>query len=32
MLIGGLAASINGFSLPMFSFIFGEMIDAFGPE
>ena len=27
MAIGGIAASINGFALPAFSFIFGQMID-----
>ena len=32
MIIGGIAASINGFSVPLFALIFGEMADAFGPQ
>ena len=32
MIFGSLSAVINGFSLPMFSFIFGEMSDSFGPN
>ena len=32
MVVGALAATINGFAFPMFSFIFGEMTDSFGPD
>lgn len=32
MTIGFLAACANGLSLPFFSLIFGDLIDAFGPE
>ncbi len=31
MIIGVIAAIINGFCLPSFNFIFGEMVDAFKP-
>jgi len=30
MTIGALAAAINGFAMPVFSFIFGQMVDEFG--
>lgn len=32
MAFGAFAAFANGSSLPLFSLIFGEMIDSFGPE
>jgi len=31
MTIGALAAAVNGFAMPAFSFIFGQMIDQFSP-
>jgi len=30
MTIGAIAAVINGFAMPMFSFIFGQIVDEFG--
>jgi ATP-binding cassette subfamily B (MDR/TAP) protein 1 len=32
MALGALVAFINGAAMPMFSLIFGEMTDAFGPN
>lgn len=32
MIVGGIAAMINGIALPMFSLIFGEMTDSFKPS
>ena len=31
MIIGALAASANGFSIPFFGWILGEMIEGFSP-
>ena len=31
MTIGAIAAVINGFAMPMFSFIFGQIVDEFRP-
>lgn len=30
MTIGAIAASLNGFSMPLFAYVFGEMTDSFG--
>lgn len=32
MFIGGLAAFLNGSAFPLFSLIFGNMTDSFGPN
>ena len=31
MCLGAVAAAASGISLPLFAFIFGEMMDSFGP-
>lgn len=32
MFVGTLAAAINGFAMPAFSYIFGQMVDQFRPN
>lgn len=32
MALGGFAAFVNGSAMPLFSVIFGEMSDSFGPN